>query len=195
MVTHGGDGRSTASHSGERRLTTTHDANGLATLERLHANGSTRTSGCDPLQRGSRDVDFLVLKLGDVDLGEGRSIKSLCWRPDGKVIAVGLEDGTILLHDVENGKLLRSLKSHEVVWTKMKSSQLMKIALAVFSLLLLQFLECLDLFLEILVALTTLKTHLRSCQILHISGLTSCAVVTKKEASVSAYLAFFQLEK
>jgi hypothetical protein len=25
----------------------------------------------------------------------------LCWRPDGKAIAVGLEDGTISLHDVE----------------------------------------------------------------------------------------------
>ncbi|XP_022949706.1 anaphase-promoting complex subunit 4 [Cucurbita moschata] len=46
-------------------------------------------------------------------ISPGRSIKSLCWRPDGKVIAVGLEDGTVLLHDVENGKLLRSLKSHE----------------------------------------------------------------------------------
>ncbi|KAI8525409.1 hypothetical protein RHMOL_Rhmol13G0228400 [Rhododendron molle] len=29
-------------------------------------------------------------------------------------IAVGLEDGTISLHDVENGKLLRSIKSHTV---------------------------------------------------------------------------------
>ncbi|GMN50906.1 hypothetical protein TIFTF001_020066 [Ficus carica] len=43
-----------------------------------------------------------------------RSITSLCWRPDGKAIAVGLEDGTVSLHDVENGKLLRSLKSHAV---------------------------------------------------------------------------------
>ncbi|CAN1787371.1 Anaphase-promoting complex subunit 4 [Linum perenne] len=42
----------------------------------------------------------------------GKSITSLCWRPDGKAIAVGLEDGTISLHDVESGKLLRSLKSH-----------------------------------------------------------------------------------
>ncbi|KAL6990974.1 hypothetical protein U1Q18_009094 [Sarracenia purpurea var. burkii] len=44
----------------------------------------------------------------------GKCITSLCWRPDGKAIAVGLEDGTILLHDVENGKLLRSIKSHTV---------------------------------------------------------------------------------
>ncbi|XP_057419875.1 anaphase-promoting complex subunit 4 [Lotus japonicus] len=42
----------------------------------------------------------------------GRCITSLCWRPDGKAIAVGLDDGTLSLHDVENGKLLRSLKSH-----------------------------------------------------------------------------------
>ncbi|CAJ1936334.1 unnamed protein product [Sphenostylis stenocarpa] len=61
----------------------------------------------------------------------GKCITSLCWRPDGKAIAVGLDDGTVSLHDVEgvsgfvlngafvslfvvdrNGKLLRSLKSH-----------------------------------------------------------------------------------
>ncbi|XP_027345538.1 anaphase-promoting complex subunit 4 isoform X2 [Abrus precatorius] len=42
----------------------------------------------------------------------GRCITSLCWRPDGKAIAIGLDDGTLSLHDVENGKLLRSLKSH-----------------------------------------------------------------------------------
>ncbi|KAK9097889.1 hypothetical protein Syun_024934 [Stephania yunnanensis] len=46
-------------------------------------------------------------------ISPGRCITALCWRPDGKVIAVGLEDGTILLHDVENGKLLRSIKSHD----------------------------------------------------------------------------------
>lgn len=31
----------------------------------------------------------------------GKTITSLCWRPDGKAIAVGLEDGAISLHDVE----------------------------------------------------------------------------------------------
>ncbi|KAF5475597.1 hypothetical protein F2P56_007389 [Juglans regia] len=45
-------------------------------------------------------------------ISPGRCITSLCWRPDGKAIAVGLEDGTVTLHDVENGRLLRSLKSH-----------------------------------------------------------------------------------
>lgn len=35
----------------------------------------------------------------------GRCITSLCWRPDGKAIAVGLEDGTISLHDVEVGSV------------------------------------------------------------------------------------------
>ena len=40
----------------------------------------------------------------------GRSIKSLCWRPDGKVIAVGLEDGTVLLHDVEVSSLTLTSK-------------------------------------------------------------------------------------
>ena len=33
----------------------------------------------------------------------GRCITSLCWRPDGKAIAVGLDDGTLALHDVEVG--------------------------------------------------------------------------------------------
>ncbi|XAR53667.1 hypothetical protein NMG60_11022305 [Bertholletia excelsa] len=47
-------------------------------------------------------------------ISPGKCITSLCWRPDGKAIAVGLEDGTISLHDVENGKLLRSIKSHSV---------------------------------------------------------------------------------
>ncbi|KAG5023282.1 hypothetical protein JHK85_019624 [Glycine max] len=32
----------------------------------------------------------------------GRCITSLCWRPDGKAIAVGLDDGTLSLHDVED---------------------------------------------------------------------------------------------
>lgn len=47
-------------------------------------------------------------------ISPGRCITSLCWRPDGKAIAVGLEDGTVSLHDVENGRLLRNLKSHTV---------------------------------------------------------------------------------
>ncbi|KAI5656969.1 hypothetical protein M9H77_25762 [Catharanthus roseus] len=47
-------------------------------------------------------------------ISPGKCITSLCWRPDGKALAVGLEDGTISLHDVENGKLLRSIKSHTV---------------------------------------------------------------------------------
>lgn len=46
-------------------------------------------------------------------ISPGRCVMSLCWRPDGKAIAVGLEDGTISLHDVENGRLLRSIKSHD----------------------------------------------------------------------------------
>lgn len=45
-------------------------------------------------------------------ISPGKCITSLCWRPDGKAVAVGLEDGTISLHDVENGKLLRSMKTH-----------------------------------------------------------------------------------
>ncbi|XP_076927308.1 anaphase-promoting complex subunit 4-like [Bidens hawaiensis] len=47
-------------------------------------------------------------------ISPGKCITSLCWRPDGKAIAIGLQDGTISLHDVENRKLLRSMKSHNV---------------------------------------------------------------------------------
>ncbi|XP_056171920.1 anaphase-promoting complex subunit 4-like isoform X2 [Syzygium oleosum] len=28
-------------------------------------------------------------------------VTSLCWRPDGKVVVLGLEDDTVLLHDFE----------------------------------------------------------------------------------------------
>ncbi|KAG0473509.1 hypothetical protein HPP92_015366 [Vanilla planifolia] len=45
-------------------------------------------------------------------LSPGKGITSLCWRPDGRAIAVGLDDGMISLHDVENGKLLRIVKIH-----------------------------------------------------------------------------------
>ncbi|KAJ3695373.1 hypothetical protein LUZ60_000750 [Juncus effusus] len=44
----------------------------------------------------------------------GKCVTSLCWSPDGKAIALGTEEGSILLHDVENGKLLRSIKTHDV---------------------------------------------------------------------------------
>lgn len=47
-------------------------------------------------------------------LSPGKGITSLCWRPDGKALALGLDDGTISIHDVENGKLLRIVKTHNV---------------------------------------------------------------------------------
>ncbi|KAI4365104.1 hypothetical protein MLD38_021122 [Melastoma candidum] len=47
----------------------------------------------------------------------GGCVTSLCWHPDGKVLALGLEDGNISLHDVENGRLLRSMKSHQAAVT------------------------------------------------------------------------------
>ncbi|AQK56017.1 Anaphase-promoting complex subunit 4 [Zea mays] len=47
-------------------------------------------------------------------ISPGKCITSICWSPDGKIIALGTEDGLILLHDVENGKMLRTTKSHDV---------------------------------------------------------------------------------
>lgn len=34
-------------------------------------------------------------------------VTSLCWRPDGKVLACGYEDGYISLLDVENGETMQ----------------------------------------------------------------------------------------
>lgn len=42
----------------------------------------------------------------------GEKVTSICWRPDGKALAIGHNDGTISLHDAENGKMLRRNKSH-----------------------------------------------------------------------------------
>ena len=50
------------------------------------------------------NLSCLILKFVFVSFWEfciGKGITSLCWRPDGKAIAVGLEDGTVSLHDVE----------------------------------------------------------------------------------------------
>jgi len=47
-------------------------------------------------------------------ISPGKCITSICWSPDGKIIALGTEDGLVLLHDVENGKMLRTTKSHDV---------------------------------------------------------------------------------
>ncbi|ONK69635.1 uncharacterized protein A4U43_C05F25140 [Asparagus officinalis] len=63
-------------------------------------------------------------------ISPGKCVTSLCWRPDGKAIAIGLEDGLISLHDVENGKLLRSIKLHNVAVTCLnwvEDGELMKV--------------------------------------------------------------------
>lgn len=46
---------------------------------------------------GNVDADALFC---DVYVS-GKCVTSLCWRPDGKVIAAGFEDGYIALYDVE----------------------------------------------------------------------------------------------
>lgn len=42
-----------------------------------------------------------------------KRVTSICWRPDGKALAVGHEDGNISLHDVENGDVFRQTRAHE----------------------------------------------------------------------------------
>lgn len=54
----------------------------------------------------------------------GKSVTSLCWRPDGKAIAVGLEDGTITLHDVEVSRIARALISNLCIDLKLYITKL-----------------------------------------------------------------------
>lgn len=42
-----------------------------------------------------------------------RRATAICWRPDGKALAVGHHTGAIALHDVENGDLLRTIAVHQ----------------------------------------------------------------------------------
>lgn len=54
----------------------------------------------------------------------GKSVTSLCWRPDGKAIAVGLEDGTITLHDVEVSRIAQALISNLCIDLKLYITKL-----------------------------------------------------------------------
>lgn len=44
----------------------------------------------------------------------------ICWKPNGKAIAVGHEDGTVSLLDVENGDLLKSVRRHRAPVDKLR---------------------------------------------------------------------------
>lgn len=46
---------------------------------------------------------------------EGLSVKGMAWRPDGKVIAIGYNNGEILLVDVENKEVLHSTQTQKEV--------------------------------------------------------------------------------
>eukprot|EP00959_Pyramimonas_sp_CCMP1952_P165012 3449255-Pyramimonas_sp.AAC.1 len=39
-------------------------------------------------------------------------VTALCWRPDGKAIAAGQEDGTVVVYDVEDGEALQRRRVH-----------------------------------------------------------------------------------
>ncbi|XP_024536652.1 anaphase-promoting complex subunit 4-like [Selaginella moellendorffii] len=57
-----------------------------------------------------------------------KRITAICWRPDGKALAVGHENGEISLHDVENGEVLRTLEAHKasvqcVYWVEERSAR------------------------------------------------------------------------
>lgn len=45
---------------------------------------------------------------------EDTKIKFTClsWRPDGKVLAVGSEDGVVQLYNIENGELVHKINNH-----------------------------------------------------------------------------------
>ncbi|KAL3681938.1 hypothetical protein R1sor_024894 [Riccia sorocarpa] len=42
------------------------------------------------------------------------TVTAICWRPDGKALAVGHINGSIAIHDVENGEVLRKTGTHQV---------------------------------------------------------------------------------
>ncbi|KAL2619865.1 hypothetical protein R1flu_000070 [Riccia fluitans] len=42
------------------------------------------------------------------------TVTAICWRPDGKALAVGHVNGSIAIHDVENGEVLRRTGTHQV---------------------------------------------------------------------------------
>ncbi|CAM6129711.1 unnamed protein product [Calypogeia fissa] len=41
-------------------------------------------------------------------------VTAICWRPDGKALAVGHNNGSIAIHDVENGDVVRKTQTHQV---------------------------------------------------------------------------------
>jgi anaphase-promoting complex subunit 4 len=50
-------------------------------------------------------------------------VTAICWRPDGKALAVGHHDGSIAIRDVENGDVLRQTATHNATveclyWTE-----------------------------------------------------------------------------
>jgi anaphase-promoting complex subunit 4 len=51
-------------------------------------------------------------KLFNLPNEEKLKFTSLTWRPDGKVLAVGTEDGNLLLCDIENGRVMHTNTLH-----------------------------------------------------------------------------------
>lgn len=70
----------------------------------------------DLLAMVTRDHQIIVHRLNWQRLwaiSPEMTVTSLCWRPDGKALAVGHDDGSIAIHDVENGDVLRQQTTHD----------------------------------------------------------------------------------
>ncbi len=52
---------------------------------------------------------LLTISLSSAQLA---AVTALSWRPDGRILAVGHADGTVSMHEVENGELVYRLRPH-----------------------------------------------------------------------------------
>jgi WD40 repeat protein len=53
----------------------------------------------------------------------GHAIQAVVWQPDGRALAVGMQDGHVELYDVETGLLLHGLL-HAVVWIEVGTTKI-----------------------------------------------------------------------
>ena len=63
-----------------------------------------------PIQRSGAWALLTVSYVTEIDRG---SVRSVTWSPDGKILASGSGDKTIMLWSAETGQCLKTLAGHE----------------------------------------------------------------------------------